>query len=143
MPYYPPSLPEEANAVDAYVFGGYRDDQTGVILTLDRALGLFELFRLSSRAYELIYISSTPFGPPSEEVALKEFGFDVAGPGGDFYSVVYDFPKSKPLYPFLSRLNDAGLFSDAESAEQFLMEYRSKSNGHAPLAVYNVWQVIE
>lgn len=126
------NLPEEEKALDAYVFGNYKNE-SGFIQTLEKARQLLALFARSPRKFNIIYCqgvgtsAANQFEVPSV-TAWKLLGFDVVSLGGTFWSIVADFDPS--LGEFLKELNDSGLFKTAEDAKKFLERYSALKLPH-------------
>jgi hypothetical protein len=120
--------PEEAAAMDAYVFGDYKDIESNVIPDYDRARELLEAFSSSRRAFELLMVCSGPEDPIrtrcGEAASQTPLGYDVASVSGDCWSIVEDIPESDWARPYLARLSDAGLLPSRQIAERYLEEYR-------------------
>jgi hypothetical protein len=118
--------PEEAQAVDDYVFGNYKDDYT-VIADYSKALELYRRFSVAQRKYELLFCGSGPDDPLL--LSLRDLttnvplGYDISGIGGDSWSIVGDFSSSDWAGPYLAQLNDNGLFNSRDDALQYLKEY--------------------
>jgi hypothetical protein len=125
IPYYPASIPEEIDAMEEYVFGPYRDERLDFIPTLVRARSLLTKFENSPRRFELIYVTTDHVKPPPDAEKAVELGYDVATVGGEFYSIVDDFPKHTAFNAFQNRLNSSGLLGSPECAQKFLDLYRS------------------
>jgi len=124
LPPYSPNIQEDKQALDAYVFGDFKDD-TGVIPQYDKAKQLLDLFGESRHKFEIIYCESvSAAGVTSNRKGdLRFLGHDVAASGGGFWSIVGDFPVEKEMRHFLEALNESGLFNASSDAEAFLQEY--------------------
>src|SRR5262249_16404838 len=119
MPPYPSSHPEEAEAMDQYVFGDFKDEmQNDLIADLQSARKLLEMFRDKPTSYELIFVSNGDEEP--EGIQADAFGYDVANAGGEWWSPVSEFPRRPNFQAFRDKLNQAGLFSQREDAQAFL-----------------------
>ncbi len=124
MPAYPSDEMGEADALDEYVFGDWKDDQ-GFIPTLDRANELLERFARSSRRFEVIYASQADrydagCVPTTEN--FRFLGFDVAS-GTPFWSIVADLPRE--LLFVATRLNENGLLDQIRDAKEYLAAYHA------------------
>jgi len=128
MPEYPSTYIEEAYAIDEYVFGDFKDKDTNLIPTFDRAVKLYRLFNSSSRAFEIIFCSPTPDNAQDCKLGtgadLEMLGFDVAGTSGDCWSIVQDIPGSDWTLKYLAALNPNGLFTSHVIASDYLGEYK-------------------
>lgn len=129
IPGDPPLFAEEAEALDAYVFGDFKDFDTNLIPTYQKAVELLQMFERSPRQYEIIYCCGDE--KDLEELSQQEFriealGYDVASVTGDCWSIVDDMPDSPWAEPFRTRLNAHGLFPNKEDAEQYLQEYQDR-----------------
>lgn len=122
-------VPGEQEAMEEYVFGKYKDEDQGTIQTLAKAKELLRLFRSSPRAFEIVYCRAVHENAPDAsrlpdfDPAWPLLGFDVAG-GWDFSSIVAHFPLSPETQEFFAKLNDSGLFPDAETAHRYMSLYR-------------------
>lgn len=123
LPEQPTDYPAESAAMDAYVFGDYKDLKTNLIPTLDKATELLVLFSESPRRFEIILCCEGPESAAIRQVAeqrtIEELGYDVA----IIESIVDDFCHSDWAKEFLARLNQHGLFSSREDAEEYLRQY--------------------
>ena len=127
----PAEIPEEAEALDAYVFGDFKDCDTNLIPAYDKAVKLLGMFSRSPRRYEIIFCCTHGEEEQlerlaSESLSVQPLGYDVAGVEGDYWSIVDDMPESPWAEPFRARLNGHGLFSNKEDAEQYLRAYQNR-----------------
>ena len=121
----------EVAAMEYYIFEGVRDPKTGLIASREKAARLLGMFEHSPRAFELIWCrhvcdneTESAGGSKDREAVGKRLGFDVAGLGGDFWSIVADLPEQGPVGRFAKRLNDCGLFGKVSDAREYLIEYQ-------------------
>jgi hypothetical protein len=130
IPAYPSKHPEEGQGMDDYVFGGFKDYDTNLIPTFERARELMGRLSHSPRAFEIIMCSADAVpeeqgrslvGPTHRVVPL---GYDVANLHADYWSIVEDFALGPWSREYLPRLNDSGLFVDHQSAVDYLTGYR-------------------
>lgn len=139
----PSKFKEERLALEAYVFGDFKNDG-GFIPSREKARRILEFFRGSPRTFHIIYCETV--GNPNEPRDKNKFnflGFDIAGFDGDFWSPVGDFPTERLMQKFLPRLNEAGLFDSPEEAAAFLRQYRSRklADYEIPLCIFKVHHV--
>lgn len=124
LPEHPSDYPEESIALNADLFGDFRDFDSNLIPTLNLAQSLLTLFSMSPRQYEIVFCSDDwPVDPPAS-VQLLPLGFDVAGITGDCWSIVDDFPASPWANRFRAALNEFGLFPRRQNAVDYLAAYR-------------------
>jgi hypothetical protein len=127
VPAYPSDFPEEAAALDDYVFGHLKSEDTNLIPDLASATDLLNRFSSSPREFEIILCCPGPDSP--EYQALLQagravpLGYDVAS-FGDYWSIVDDFASGQWATQFLTRLNEHGLFREQRDAEDYLRAYR-------------------
>jgi hypothetical protein len=103
------------------VFGEFRNGD-GLISSLNLATKLLALFSRSGRKFEIIYCSTADMALAADGDLL---GYDVAATGGEFWSIVRDFPSAEVMKAYRSILNANGLFDQATKAEAFLSVYRN------------------
>jgi hypothetical protein len=140
--------PEEAQAVDDYVFGGYKHSDYSIITDYSKALELFRRFSQATRKYELLFCGSGPDDPLL--ISLRDLatnvplGYDISGISGDCWSIVGDLSTSEWAKPYLARLNDNGLFHSRDDAERYLKEYRREKehNGEDVLKTVFVVRIV-
>jgi len=114
--------------MEAYVFEDFKDERTGLIPNKAKALRLLRLFESSPRKFDLIYCTDATAEPPAEDYSF--LGFDIAGLGGDYWSIVGDFPVDRRVRSFLAHLNRWGLFDREAEAAEFLRRYRALKLPH-------------
>jgi hypothetical protein len=120
-------IPEEAQALNDYVFGNFKDFETNLILTYSKAHELWMAFSKSSREFEIIFCCAGPDDVAMNSLTSVEWqalGYDVAGICGDYWSIVDDIPASDWAKPYVAALNESGLFRTRNEAAQYLREYR-------------------
>jgi hypothetical protein len=124
-------IKEEMAAMDRYVFGGICDEESGLIPSYDIASDLLAQFGKSPREFEIIWCrTAEPESNQYRQGALisgpgERLGFDVATLGGEFWSIVADFPATDTRFQiFLDRLNESGLFASAGDAWEYLRQYQ-------------------
>lgn len=135
----PMDIPEEQEAMDAYMFGDYEDDH-GFIPILPKAQELLDRFRHSPRHFEIIHCRlmdhmSLP-GPQSPELEL--LGYDVGAADSPFYSVLTDLEKTG-AQPFRQRVNRFGLLSSSDEARMCMDACRPKKGEEGETPV--IWEV--
>ena len=126
VPLYPPPNAEEASALDEYVFGDIKSNETNLIPYFGTALTLLKKLSSSPRAFEVIYCGTGPEDPILDELAVEKvvaLGYDVAGVTGDGWSIVGDFASGEWAVAFANRLNSYGLFRDRADAQAYLKGY--------------------
>jgi hypothetical protein len=141
LPPFPSEHAEESEAINEYVFGPYKDLDTTAITDITRARELLRLFGNSPRQYELIYVSNSHEAPPADASPVR-LGYDVTNSGGDFYSLVGDFPD-RGFDRFQCELNQFGLFCERTAADNFLAAYRhtDRPDRNDCYSVFEVWSV--
>jgi hypothetical protein len=146
---YSSHYPEEAGPLDAYVFGAYKDRESGLITDYSIALELWQRFRVSRRIYEILLVcpgSEAPILTTVEANAERviALGYDVAGIGGDCWSIVGDFSMAEWAKAYTAALNESGLFRTRDQAEHYLKEYRQhhEADSDLPFDVVLVSRVI-
>jgi hypothetical protein len=124
-------IKEEMAAMDRYVFGGILDEESGLIPSYDIASDLLAQFSKSPREFEIIWCKTVePEGNQHRQGVLssgpgERLGFDVATLGGEFWSIVADFPVTDTRFQILlERLNENGLFASAGDAREYLRQYQ-------------------
>jgi len=138
MPPQPAQFPEEEEAVDAYVFGGYKSDsEGGLIPTEQLARELLSRFSASPREFDIIY-AQTPDEEPFES-AYPLLGYDVACLS-PFWSILVDWPVRQGFESFKGLLNDNGLFSDSANAERFIAQFR-QVYPEKDRTILHIWRV--
>jgi len=138
---YSPYIDEDRAALEAYVFGPYKDDNN-LIPTEDVAKELLRQFAGSKKQLEIIYCEVL-----DEErgiVSMPHFrfgGYDVAALEGGYWSIVGDFPAAQTMRKYLSILNDVGLFDDHKTAQVFLNDYCNKKlpDYDSPMSIVRVY----
>ena len=128
IPAYPSDFEEENPILDDYVFADYKSLDTNLIPTYDKAVELWKRLSISRRQFDVIAWCVNEDDPLLETVSQagarwKPLGFDVAGIGGDHWSIVEDSSIQPWARRFLRVLNDHGLFEDREIADEYLREY--------------------
>lgn len=80
----------------------------------------------------------------AENVKTTCYGYDVSSLTADNWSVVGDFSRSPWATKYLSMLNENGLFSMRDTAEQYLHDYRTNDDWDAdsPFVVVRVEKVL-
>jgi len=129
VPPWPTDDEGEQDAVDQYVFGQYKDDATNLIASFAAAVRLQRLFSSSRYNYEILFCCAEPEDVRTiteRVVEIEHLGYDVAGIGGDYSSIVADFSPSNWASHFRKRLNAFGLFSRRGDAEAYLRQYRDQ-----------------
>ncbi len=131
---YSTHFPEETGPLEDYVFGDYKDCESGLIPSYDKALDLWKRFGVSRRAYEILFCCAGPDNPALERIdpvsaAAIPLGYDVAGLGGDCCSIVGDFTIREWARPYVPALNNFGLFPSRDVAEKYLADYREHREG--------------
>jgi hypothetical protein len=146
---YSTHFPEETEPLEDYVFGDYKHPESSLIPDYSKAVELWQRFRVSRRAYEILLCCSGPDDPllattKTNSASLDPLGFDVAGVYGDCYSIVGDFTNREWAKPYSNGLNENGLFRARDEAERYLKEYRDHREGDwdAPFEVIFVLRVI-
>jgi hypothetical protein len=149
VPEYPASIIEEAEALDEYVFGDYKDIDTNLIPDLCAARRLLGKISISGRQFEIIVICSSPvdssltnLGP---SIVIEELGYDVAGISGGYWSIVADVPAARWAETYIASFNQNGLFCTREQAEHYLNDYRAhqEPDYDSPFAVVFVARVTD
>ena len=120
---------EEIEGMERYVFGGVRDEGSGLIPSQVVALHLLAQLQNSPRKFELLWCRVVPVAQDAQTTAPdllgQRLGFDLAGLGGDFWSIVADFPFTDNRFAsFAGKLNENGLFDAAADARAYLNEYQ-------------------
>jgi hypothetical protein len=121
---------EESKAMERYVFGNVRHQETGLIPSYGAAVSLLTEFRNSPREFELIScrrvldLEENASQEPSASTPGKLLGFDVAGLSGDCWSIVADFPDDPRVACYLPKLNANGLFTTPLDAKAYLKDYK-------------------
>lgn len=139
LPPQPALLRQEAEALDAYVFGKYKD-ANGLIPSEERARELRDLFAVSPRSFEIICVETVDdeSSPPRRTL----LGYDVAGET-PFESAVGNWP-GQLFAECRVRLNEFGLFQSADEAKEFFHQFRRMYPDEQPgLMVWRVWAVGE
>jgi hypothetical protein len=123
-------IDSEIEAMDHYIFGDVRDEDSGLIPSFEAALELLFKFKNSPREFEIIWCRiideelntshKASFGQ-----SKKVLGFDVASRGGDFWSIVGDFPSDNRIVSYFAKLNGQGLFDSSADAREYLSKYQS------------------
>ncbi|GIW91995.1 MAG: hypothetical protein KatS3mg110_0036 [Pirellulaceae bacterium] len=117
--------PEEREAIDAYVFGDFKDYETNLIPTYEKAVELLQMFSRSPRRYEIIFCCSDETDAKNVSLPgaqLERLGYDVACLDG-YWSIVLDMPYSDWALPFRKLLNSNGLFDRKEDALEYRRQY--------------------
>ena len=122
VPAYPSSFEQEEPAMDLYVFGDYKNEE-GFIPSLDKALELWRGFSCSPRDFEILFCRDHTFDK-SFSANHVYLGYDISSVGGDFWSIVGDFPSHPAMQQYLTSLNNVGLFESASIANSFLDDYK-------------------
>jgi hypothetical protein len=136
IPAYPSAFPEEAVALDDYIFGTLKSENTNLIPDLASATDLLNRFSGSPREFEIILCCP---GPHSKEYQALQpnlavpLGYDVALVKGDGWSIVDDFASDQWATQFLTRLNEHGLFREQRDAEDYLRAYRQHQEPDADM----------
>lgn len=157
-PGYPFDYPEEADALDEYVFGDVKSEETNLIPDLATALKLLTKFSSSPRDFDVILCSTGPNDVIFKTLMSDKFvvlgydvlgvtplGYDVAAVKGDSWSIVYDFAAGDWAKPFLTCLNQYGLFRERSDAEEYYRGYREHNEPGAdcPFDIVYVANIIE
>lgn len=145
VPPYPSDDETERAAVEQYVFGEYKDDDTNLIPTLDSALLLYSLLQPSRYRYEILLCGSDSHvvhGIDLEGLDVEHLGYDVAVVRGDYWSIVGDFSQSDWARPFRNQLNNYGLFSQKEDAVEYLREYQRHGEVDADMLLEVVYLAV-
>jgi hypothetical protein len=122
LPYYPAELTTEKRGIERYFLSNLRDDE-GFLKSLEDACYLFEELSSSPRKFEILHcclfaeFTEIPKNPQS-------LGFDVASRGGEFWSIVADFPTDETFKDIHQKLNRYGLFDNLSDAFKYLDLYR-------------------
>jgi hypothetical protein len=77
----------------------------------------------SAEELEIIFVRAGSGAPPLD---AEFIGFDVADSQPPFYSFVGDPPSGPDLEAHLERLNENGLFSNLQDAEQYIQSLRER-----------------
>lgn len=136
VPVYESSFPEEQAAIEEYIFGNIKSEETNLIPDLPTALRLWKSLWPSPRPYELLLCCEGPAEPRIDALDPKDvegLGYDVALVTGDCWSIVGDFAEGDWADAFLVRLNRHGLFADRADAEAYLQEYREHDEADADM----------
>ena len=128
VPYYPPDDVREERAMDEYVFGDFKDDDTNLIPSLEAAVKLCGMLRSGGRQFEIIYCRDAEQPVPLSQMGIgsvQSLGYDVAGIRWNYWSIVEDFSIGDWAIPYHKRLNPNGLFGEKSDAEAYLRDYRA------------------
>jgi hypothetical protein len=134
-------------AMEAYVFGEYKDPSTNLVPTLSAARRLCSWLSASKRErYEVLYCCESSRAQSwlaGSGSKVEDLGYDVASLGADYWSIVGDMPQDVWVRPHRKRLNSHGLFSSHDEATSYLTEYRRRDapDSDAPLEVVFVARV--
>lgn len=138
---WPKWIRNEESVTLEYMFGKYKDTNTGLISNLTDAVALKKKYQTAStRHFEILFcrreITSEENSLPSN---YKLIGYDVAGESG-LVSLVYAILPDASVASYLQHLNENGLFSNAEIAKSYLDCYRSAKLPDFSDPYY-VWQI--
>lgn len=128
LPPWPSEIPEEADALWDYYFGGAIDDATNLIRDFNLAQRLATTLAAGPRSFEVVACGREL---PSENSLIClgnrfiPLGYDVAGLRGNCWSIVKDMPASSWARNFMRDLNEFGLFSTPDLAAAYLQQYIS------------------
>jgi len=116
------------------------DESTDLELlqTLEVATEIHSIICDELGPHEIVHCtaSSTSINAIADHAYGYDFiGFDVAYPGGDFYSAIrnglFVNPDGKLLAAFGKHLNEYGLFSGIKSAEEYVPHFRSATQSES------------
>ncbi len=144
LPPNPTVFPDEVEALDEYVYGDYKEEDSSLIPTLHRARELLTMFDDASRDFELVYCEADDFVNELQAGADYELlGYDVAGVSGDCWSIVADFTAEPGFEEQSSKLNNFGLFDHAHDAEKYFRDYKAAKlpDYDCGFSVCKVWRV--
>ena len=120
--------------------------------SLDAAQAILRLVPSSAGQYEVIkcrFLSAPSAGIETSEQRGPVLGYDVAYPGGDYYSAVRNGlhvnPHSELFSKHAAHLNEHGLFPDPRHAVKFLDDFRNlvSSEAASSFIVYELMAVGE
>jgi hypothetical protein len=136
---------------DPYLSPEYTTDD-GFIVSLPLAQEVFQSFSeiIAPEDLEIIYIREVSGIEEESFLAkpgLKMIGFDVAGNGSPFYSIVDDFPPPNEglFQDFREQLNENGLFESAGLAREYLRIYleRYPEEKNQDVVIWEVYLVTQ
>jgi hypothetical protein len=131
---------------DPYVFGDLTDE-LGLSPSLDAAQTLVQRLAPVERSedLEVLFVRTSSDDPPTTPTppGAVRLGFDVAGVGGGFWSIVDDFPEGDQVARFRRQLNDNGLFDTSDAAAAYLDAYRRHrfADHNLPFAIWEVYRL--
>src|SRR5262245_30303775 len=104
MPYYHPSDDvREERAIDEYVFGDFKDDDSNLIPSLEAAVKLCRMLRSGGRRFEIIYCRNAEQPVPLSRVEIanvESLGYDVADVRWTYYSIEEVFSIGNWAIPY-------------------------------------------
>lgn len=123
-------IQEEIEAMNEYILGDVRNE-IGLIESFETAKKLYGQLGKTPLKFAIIWCCD--WQQAMQAIEAKKLapmgavlmGFDVATLGGDYWSIVGDFPNDERFAEAFCRLNKYGLFSEFDDAEKYLHEYRS------------------
>jgi len=126
--------------MEEYVFGLFKDETTNLIPTYDKAMQLLRMFAASPRQFEIIACDTDDCGHGLTNL-ITRLGYDVAGIGGDCWSIVDDFSESRWARTFGQKLNGYQLFESKQDAVSYLTEYKKhkEADFDNDFVVVEVW----
>ncbi len=109
-----------------YVFEGVKNEETNLIDDMGRAREILVGLEKEGEDVEIIYVTEKPEkgGYCRLKEGMEGLGWDVAGVGGDYWSIVADMSDRPWAKPFWSLLNRNGLFPERRVALEYLEQYR-------------------
>lgn len=128
MPTYPSDDPYEQEVLEEYVLGDFRDDDTNLIPSLEKANKLCTWLNEFSKKYlyEVLFCCDASKSYPDFALlncTMETRGYDIATIRGDYWSIVEDMPPDDWVLKYKSVLNEKGLFSTRKEAKDYLLEY--------------------
>lgn len=137
-----PALPAddkcEQEALDQYVFGGFKEEEGNLIACFEDALRLHALFSAGKHRYEILYCCeglNAIQGIAGGGVDIECLGYDVAAISGDYWSIVGDMADGAWAEVYRRVLNEYGLFACRNEAEAYLWEYRRRQEADHDVAL--------
>lgn len=103
---------------DPYLFGERQPN--GLLPSLAAAKEFVQKYQgvYAAEQLEIIFVCAAESGTPPPDSDF--LGFDVADSAPPFYSFVGDAPLNPDITALLEHLNDNGLFSSMQDAEQYI-----------------------
>lgn len=150
IPPYPSDDIFEQEPLDRYVFGDFKDKDTNLIPSYERAKTLCTwLNELSKKyLYEIVLCCDSFENLKGHNLPMgctESRGYDIATIRGDYWSIVEDMPADPWTTQYKVLLNQNGLFTDRAEAVNYLSEYKERGapDCDMPLDIIYIAKVLD